>query len=68
MSDIMFLKTMLLSMQMVFSNYTAPVITDTLDIGKVYACPRCRRATPPGPRHRPHPGFPKDKSSSQGEK
>jgi hypothetical protein len=25
----------------------------------LYACPRCRRALPKGPRKRPHPGFPK---------
>lgn len=26
--------------------------------GSVYACPRCRRALPKGPRKQPHPGFP----------
>ncbi len=27
--------------------------------GQILACPRCRRATPPGPRKRPHPGVAK---------
>lgn len=25
-------------------------VSSAMDIGKVYACPRCRRAKPPGPR------------------
>jgi hypothetical protein len=24
-----------------------------MNLGEMYACPRCRRATPPGPRKRP---------------
>lgn len=31
----------------------------TTSAGSLYACPRCRRAQPKGPRKRPHPGFPK---------
>ena len=34
----------------------------TTSTGKLYACPRCRRALPKGPRKRPHPGFPKQSS------
>lgn len=30
-----------------------------IDAGSLYACPRCRRALPKGPKKRPHPGFPK---------
>jgi|GEM_PF-5789156 len=35
----------------------------TTDTGKLYACPRCRRALPKGPRKQPHPGFPKQTSN-----
>lgn len=35
----------------------------TTDMGKLYACPRCRRALPKGPRKQPHPGFPKQNSN-----
>jgi hypothetical protein len=34
---------------------STPVVVATAEIGKVYACPRCRRAKPPGPRKRPSP-------------
>lgn len=27
------------------------------DVGGLYACPRCRRAEPKGPRKRPHPDY-----------
>lgn len=29
-----------------------------LMLQKVYACPRCRRAEPKGPKKLPHPSFP----------
>ena len=28
-----------------------------VDIGKVQACPRCRRIEPKGPKKRPHPDY-----------
>lgn len=31
----------------------------TASTGSLYACPRCRRALPKGPRKLPHPGFEK---------
>lgn len=40
----------------------ACILTGGLDViftmANLYACPRCRRAEPKGPRKRPHPGFP----------
>ncbi|MBS0654531.1 MAG: hypothetical protein JSR46_02030 [Verrucomicrobia bacterium] len=61
MLDIITLKTVLLTLQMACSPETA-AITSVTDMGKVYACPRCRRAKPPGTLKRPHPGFNKDKN------
>ena len=41
------------------------VVTATSDIGKVYACPRCRRAKPPGPRKRPTPPPTRDNNNAK---
>ncbi len=41
----------------------AIILTSSVDLhfipgaGKLYACPRCRKALPKGPRKLPHPGF-----------
>lgn len=46
------LKLMLLGLQMAFGQQATeihPAISKTT-IEKIYACPRCRRALPPGPR------------------
>jgi hypothetical protein len=31
----------------------------------IFACPRCRRIAPKGPKKRPHPGFAKKKPALQ---
>lgn len=48
---------LLLALKMVLGQEvaTTPVVTATTAIGKVYVCPRCRRAKPPGPRKRRSP-------------
>ncbi len=63
----MFINIVLATLQMA-SGKDAAVIQSVkaTDMGKVYACPRCRRAQPRGPKKRPHPGFAKEKK--QGDK
>jgi hypothetical protein len=57
MLNIFCLKSLMLTLHMVASQDTASthVVTSTTDMGKIFACPRCRRAQPPGPRKRPTP-------------
>ena len=45
----------LLGASMLIAGIDLIVSTST---GSLYACPRCRRALPKGPRKLPHPGFP----------
>lgn len=53
-------------LQMAFGQEAAFTSCNTAatDMGKIYACPRCRRAKRPGPLKRPHPGFAKEKKNA----
>jgi len=55
--NVICLKSLLLSLQMAFGQDAdiSKVMPDASPIGKMYTCPRCRRARPPGPRKRATP-------------
>lgn len=43
---------------------TEHCITEATQLSKIYACPRCRRVKPKGPKKRPHPGFKKQSKTN----
>ncbi len=67
MMNIVCLKSFLLTLHMALGQDVAntQAITATTDLGKIYACPRCRRAKPPGPRKRSNTNKQKEKNDDQ---
>ena len=57
------IKSFLLTLHMALGQDVTLVkaIDATSNMEKIYTCPRCRRATPPGPRKRPSESPKKDK-------
>lgn len=45
--------------------FAAGISEITVTDSKIFACPRCRRAAPKGPRKRPHPKIVKKENPSQ---
>lgn len=63
------LKALCLTMQLVLSpdaSLSQCISEKANTFGEIFACPRCRRAQPPGPRKRPHPGFGKKEKLATG--
>ena len=56
MLNLFALKTCFVSLQL-FSGQDVAVISNAQEIPKIYACPRCRRALPKGPKKRPDPRY-----------